>query len=485
MNNTMKNRNLLSTFLIALCGGVVAIFVYAQIFESKGGPGSGSFFRSSSSFPYHLAGYEPHNISDVSFPDLTFAAEKAVNCVVHVRVKSMQNVNNPWLEYFYGRRQQIPREGFGSGVIISPDGYIITNNHVVSRAEEIEVALNNRRIYTAKLIGADPATDLALLKIEETDLPYLIFGDSEAMRVGEWVLAVGNPYNLTSTVTTGIVSAKARHLGISTTRSSRMEIESFIQTDAAVNQGNSGGALVNINGDLIGINTLIISQSGGFTGSSFAIPATIAQKVMNDLKDFGAVQRAFVGVTFYGGNDNFSNEKEELFVEIVDENLGAAEAGIKVGDVITSINDVSISTFAEFQEQISKYRPNDRVKITAIRDNKTQPFMVTLRNIEGTTHILRGTSEIYVFGATFEELTQRERQDLGIRAGVKVKDVGEGRLSSLQGIRNGFIITAVNDRAVNSARDVQNIVDSVEEGGRILINGVNARGQVSYFALRK
>ena len=475
----MKIKDLSVALLCAVCGGFIAVFAYSRIINNEG-----NFSQTGTSVPYQLTGYVPHNINDVSYPDLTFAAEKAVSCVVHVKVKSMESMYGSLFDYFYGRRQQVPREGYGSGVIVSEDGYIITNNHVIKSSEEIEVALNDRRVFTARLVGTDPSTDLALLKIDEKNLPFLTFGDSEAMRVGEWVLAVGNPYNLTSTVTAGIISAKARYLGINA-QQSQMGIEAFIQTDAAVNEGNSGGALVNIRGELIGINSLIISRSGAFSGSSFAIPATIVQKVMSDLKEFGVVQRALLGIGFKPrSEDNFSNKKEELYVDDVTENGGAAAAGIKVGDVITAINDVAISTYAELQEQLSKYRPNDNVKVSVIRDKKTQHFNVILRNIEGTTQMLQGDNSGECLGATFETVSQKEKHDVGIKSGVRVRDVGQGSLKKA-GIQNGFIITSVNDKPVNSAKDIQIIVNAVDIGGRIIINGINRKGEVSYYVFAK
>ena len=478
----MKIKNLSLMLLASVLGGFIAVFAYARLSDSKE-----HVSNAASSSNYHLASLGSPNILDVSYPDLTFAAEKAVHCVVHVKVKAMQEVygssGNPLYDFFYGgRRQQIPREGYGSGVIISPDGYIITNNHVISRSDEIEVALDDTRVFAAKLIGADPSTDLALLKIDEQDLPYLTYGDAEALRVGEWVLAVGNPYNLRSTVTAGIVSAKSRQLGFN--NSSQLNIESYIQTDAAVNLGNSGGALVNIRGELVGINAAILSQTGDFSGNSFAIPATIVQKVVADLKEFGFVQRALLGLNFNRVDNSFSNDKEELTVVSVAENGGAAAAGIKEGDVITAINNVPVKTFAELQEQISKYRPNDQVDVTLIRDKKTQQFKVTLRNIEGNTEILRGDNANTVFGAIFEEISNRDRQSLRIRSGVKVKDVGEGKLKDL-GIRNGYIITAVNDKPVSSAKDIQTIFNSVASKGKILISGVYPNGQVAYYGFDK
>jgi Do/DeqQ family serine protease len=474
--------------LVAICGGVIAVFAYTRVVDYKENVSA----MNASSMPYHLTALDSQNIRDVSYPDLTFAAEKAVHCVVHVKVKSMQEMygssGNPLYDFFYGgRRQQVPREGFGSGVIISADGYIVTNNHVIRKSDEIEVALNDRRVFTARLIGADPLTDLALLKIEEAGLPYLTFGDPEAMRVGEWVLAVGNPYNLTSTVTSGIVSAKARRLGVNSSQA-QPGIESYIQTDAAVNQGNSGGALVNIRGELVGINSVIISQTGDFSGNSFAIPTTIVQKVIGDLKEFGYVQRALLGVDTQEIDDRFAKEKniklEGIYVAGVREDGGAKEAGIREGDVITAINSVAVNSFAELQEQISKYRPNDQVNVTVNRDKKTQQFTVTLRNIEGNTQILRGESSSNILGAKFEEVSKKDRQDFGIDSGVRVKDVGQGKLKE-SGVRNGFIITSVNDQPVNSASDIQTIVNAVKSKGRILINGVYPNGQVGYYAIVK
>ena len=492
----MNFKNLISMFLAAAFGGIIAVFAYVQI---SGSDGDNSSDVAASSNPYHhLALYGSSNIRDVSYPDLTFAAEKAVNCVVHVKVKSMEETYGSIWDYLQGRTQQIPREGFGSGVILSADGYIVTNNHVIRRSDEIEVVLNNKRAYTATVIGTDPSTDLALLKIDETGLPFLTFGDSEATRVGEWVLAVGNPFNLMSTVTSGIVSAKGRDLGIlaqqqrprSQQSQQQLNIESFIQTDAAVNQGNSGGALVNIRGELIGINSAITTRTGDFSGNAFAIPTTIVQKVVVDLKEFGFVQRAVPGVTPQTITDSFAKEKdiklEGVYVARLDENGGAAAAGIKQGDVITSINNVPINSVAEFNEQISKYRPNDKVDLIVIRDKKTQLFTVTLRNIEGTTQILRRDAIAgYNLGMTFEEVSQKEKQDLGVNSGVKVKEVERGSKVWTQGIRNGFIIITVNDRAVNSASDIQKIVDAVENRGRILFNCVNTRGEVSFHVISK
>jgi S1-C subfamily serine protease len=263
-----------------------------------------------------------------------------------------------------------------------------------------------------------------------------------------------------------------------------MPIESFIQTDAAVNRGNSGGALVNIRGELVGINTAIASQTGEFSGNAFAVPVTIVQKVIGDLKEFGYVQRAVLGLGFSRNDDNFAKDKAALQVDSIYANGGAAAAGIKKGDVITAINNVPVRTFAELQEQISKYRPNDRVNVTVVRNKKTQQFAVTLRNIEGTTQILRGESSNAIFGTIFEEISQKEKQDLRISSGVKVKEVGDGKIRSA-GIRNGFIVTAVNNKPVNSAKDIQAVIDTVETGGPIMFNCINSRGEVMYYVIKK
>ncbi len=486
----MKFKNLILTLVVAILSGLVAVFVYSRFIDNNSGT---PLSYNTQPMPYHLAALDTQNTRDVNYPDLTFAAEKTIHCVVHVKVKSTQDTyagsGNPLYDFFYGyRRQQVPTEGFGSGVIISSDGYIVTNNHVIKRADDIEVALNDKRVFTAKLIGTDPSTDLALLKIDETDLPYLTYGNSETLRVGEWVLAVGNPYNLTSTVTAGIVSAKARQLRF-TSNSSQMEIESFIQTDAAVNVGNSGGALVNTRGELVGINTAIVSQSGDFSGNSFAIPVTIVQKVIGDLKEYGYVQRAMLGVSIQEITSEFAKEKglgkiEGVYIAGVDENFGAAAAGIKEGDVVIAINNTPVNSVSEFQEQLSKYRPNDQINVSIIRDKKTQQFTVTLRNIEGKTQILRGDPSSSILGAKFEEVPRKDRQNLGINSGVKVKEVGEGKLRDA-GIRSGFIITAVNDKPVNSANDIQAIINAVEPKGRILINGVYPNGQIRYYVFAK
>ncbi|MDR0814506.1 MAG: Do family serine endopeptidase [Bacteroidales bacterium] len=486
----MKIKNLFVSLFIAILGGVVAVFFYAKLADRS------SDKMSDASMPQSIyyAALNAHEPSDVAFPDFTYAAEKTVHCVVHVKVKSVQNMysgsGNPLYDFFYGYREprQIPREGFGSGVIISDDGYIITNNHVIDSAEEIEVTLNDKRVFTATLVGADPTTDIALLKVEESGLPFLTYGDSEALRVGEWVLAVGNPYNLTSTVTAGIVSAKARKLGIITNDNRRLAIEAFIQTDAAVNPGNSGGALVNIRGELVGINAAIASQTGAYSGNSFAIPVTIARKVIADLKEYGSVQRAMLGVTIDEITSEFAKKHdidkiEGISVASVLEEGAAAAAGIKEGDIIKSINNVPINSFSELQEQLSKYRPNDQIELSVERNKKLQTFKVTLRNIDGNTKIIKNNFGD-ILGAKFEGVNDKDKKNLKIKSGVRVKEVGEGKLKDV-GIKDGFIVVKINDVSVNSVNDIREIFNRIPSEGRVMIDGVYPNGRVAYYGFAK
>ena len=331
--------------------------------------------------------------------DFTTAAQLSVNAVVHVKTtytaKKQSSVIDPFLEFFFGlphyqERPQPQQQGFGSGVIISNDGYIVTNNHVIDRADMIQVVLNDKRTYTAQLVGTDPTTDIALLKIEADSLPTITFGDSDMLKVGEWILAVGNPFNLTSTVTAGIVSAKARNINI---LNAAMKIESFIQTDAAVNPGNSGGALVNTQGRLVGINTAIASETGSYAGSAFAVPTSIVQKVVEDLKQHGTVQRAILGVQIADITDRLAKDRNihtlaGVYVNSVMELSAAHMAGITEGDIITHVNNSPIKTVAELQEQIGRHRPGDEITITLLRNNTSITLPVTLQNRQGTTEIL-------------------------------------------------------------------------------------------------
>lgn len=450
--------------------------------------------------------------------DFTVAAENAVHSVVHImattnaKSSDSEKYIDPF-EFFFGfggrgeyqRPQTQPRVGSGSGVIISTDGYIITNNHVVEGADELEVTLNDNRKFSAKLVGTDPSTDIALIKIEAKDLHTIPFGNSEELKVGEWVLAVGNPFNLTSTVTAGIVSAKGR--GISTGRD-RTKIESFIQTDAAVNPGNSGGALVNTKGELVGINTAIYSETGNFTGYSFAVPISIAGKVANDLKQYGTVQRAVLGVMIIGVGDimdNLSNPsipdkyKEEYksmkdkikvsegaYVSEFADMSSAKAAGIEIGDVITAVNGTKVRNSHALQEQISKYRPGDKVQVTVNRNGSEKTYTVELKNAQGSTMAVKASDSTEVMGAAFRALDNKEKRELGVSYGIEVTGLTDGKFRDA-GIKKGFIIMVVNNQRIQTPEDLEKIVDSILQGRSedqgLFIKGFYPNGRTKYYAI--
>lgn len=416
--------------------------------------------------------------------DLREAAKKTVPAVVHVKTVQMgrEYIGNPFLDFFYGnapRTREAPqRMGFGSGVIVSDDGYIITNNHVIDNSDKITVVLNDRKEYEAKVIGTDPNTDIALIKIEEKGLPYLEYADSDDVELGEWVLAVGNPYNLTSTVTAGIISAKARELGINP---NEMSLESFLQTDAAVNPGNSGGALVNAKGELIGINTAIESPTGTYSGYSFAVPANIARKVVGDLKEFGNVQRAVIGISMIELTPAVAKKLgiEDLGGIYVAEALSggpAAKAGIKQGDVIKLINGMEVSTRPAFQGQLGKYRPGSTIKVTVNRNGKLKEFDVLLEN---TSLIVGEASEI--LGAKVEPLSREDMLRYRLDKGVKITDIKNGPFKAI-GLSKGYIIVKINDMVIYDKEDLLKALKAAENEG-VLITTVSPRGRVEYYAL--
>lgn len=426
--------------------------------------------------------------------DFTKAAEEVVHAVVHIKSTQMPDqqsrsfYGNPFFDQFFGGQgySQQPRVGMGSGVIITKDGYIVTNNHVIKESDELEVTLNDNRTFNAKVIGTDEATDLALLKIEAEDLPIVKMGDSDKLKVGEWVLAVGNPFQLNSTVTAGIVSAKARNVGMS----GNMGIESYIQTDAAVNPGNSGGALVNTKGELVGINTALISETGNYAGCSFAVPSSIVAKVVSDIKQYGNVQRAMLGIRISDINEALAKEKnlttkEGVYIGVVEERGAAMEAGLEEGDVIVGINGVKTKNTGVLQEQISRYRPGDKITVEYIRDGKSNKKEITLRNYKGNTEIIKGTG-IEVLGAAFKELSDSERREYGLRSGVQVDGIKEGKFREA-GIRDGFIILRINDNTVSSAKDVEKIYDSImkrQSAEKVMfIAGIYPNGKAGYYAV--
>ncbi len=396
--------------------------------------------------------------------DFTIAAEKTVNAVVHVKNVTMSKATNSLADFFYGsERNQIPQVGTGSGVIISPDGYIVTNNHVIATASQLEITLNNNKSYDAEVIGADPDSDIALLKIDvEGTLPYLAFGDSDNAKVGEWVLAVGNPFSLTSTVTAGIVSAKARSLGRN---------QSFIQTDAAVNPGNSGGALVNTNGDLIGINTAITSQTGSYVGYSFAVPSNIAKKVVEDIMEFGNVQRGLLGISAANARSKEAielglNEIEGVYISQVSEDSGAEEAGLEAGDIIKQVDNIHIKKFSELTGYLSSKRPGDVVEVVVERDDERLSKRVTLKKQQ--TIILPMT------GFMVKNLTKEDKKTFGVSKGVKITDVPEGY--NRYDLKNK-VITEVDDKEITNIDDAKKHFGEISRYGRTSFTMINEKGE--------
>ena len=488
-------KKFLSLLFAAMLGGFISLFVYEQYFSpDKNESGGATSTRFMDEPPATLARYMTK--LPTTLPDFTLVAEMTVNAVVHIRTEYERKSSvyddffggDAFREFFFGPGQQPQQRSIvatGSGVIISDDGYIVTNNHVVAEADLIEVTLNDNRIYEAVIIGRDPTTDLALLKIEEQGLPYLKFGDSDEVRVGEWVLAVGNPFNLTSTVTAGIVSAKGRNIDI---LGGGTAIEAFIQTDAAVNRGNSGGALVNTQGDLIGINAAIASSTGSFAGYSFAIPSSIAKKVMEDLLEHGEVQRGLLGI-FIGEITSRDAQERGLerhrgaFVTGIDENGAGAKAGIKEGDLIIGVDGQQVRSPSELLETLGRRRPGDKVAITYFRDGKEIVANATLQNVYGETSLV-SREEITILdnlGARLEAISDAEKNRLDLEGGVRVTGVTRGKLFANAGIRDGFIITHIDNQPVLSADDLNKKLKN-KKGG-VLFEGIYPNGQRGYYGV--
>lgn len=429
-------------------------------------------------------------------PDFVDASQKTVNAVVSINNFSNQTRNqrmNDPFEYFFGFPQQerdpdLPT-GQGSGVIISEDGYIVTNNHVIKGSDKIEVVLNNQKSYSAELIGTDPNTDIALLKIEEKGLPFIKFVDSDAINVGDWVLAVGNPFGLNSTVTAGIVSAKGRSIDI-LRRNASNPIESFIQTDAAINPGNSGGALVNANGDLVGINTAISSQTGSYVGYGFAVPSNLVKKVVEDIKKYGLVQRGYLGIEGMDLNDEYRikqynremgaslKSQPGILVQTVTDNGGAQDAGIRKGDIITEVDGQKVTSFGKLSFAIGSKYPGDKVQIKVLRDGKEKEYTVTLRDQKGNTS-KRSIADLTVtekLGAEFEPLTDRQKVSFGIDYGVMVKNLERNSKLGGIGIGENYIILKVNDKEVSDQGDVEKILKSYK--GKVSISYVDPYGRI-------
>ncbi len=445
------------------------------------------------------------NLAQSDYPDLTYAAEAAVDAVVYVEVTVTQQYQmvDPLFRFFFGDSEPQTREqqGIGSGVIIRPDGYIVTNNHVVANATKVQVTLNNNKTYEAKVIGTDPATDVALIKIDAEGLPTLPFGDSDQIRLGEWVLAVGSPlgYQLRSTITAGIVSAKGRSMAHDPRENNTVHIESFIQTDAAVNPGNSGGALVNKMGELVGINTAIVSQTGSYSGYSFAVPVNIVKKVVGDLIDFGSVKRAMLGVSMAGLTDALAKDLKYDSVNDMLEKLklssaegvyivevvkgGAAEkAGVRKGDVLLAIDGSAVKDGAAVQVKVNSFHPGDKAVLKIVRDGKEKEIEVTFLGTSRENGTVVGDGEIAFFGSTLKEAGKEDLGKFGLKKGVLVASVGSGKMLEA-GASEGMIITYVNDQPVGTPEDVLNIAKSAKRA--VYIEGVTANGRKAFFGFSK
>jgi len=470
-------RKYLSIVVASVIGGAISVAIYSNLTNKQT-----AYVPSDST----LQGARPMQVSYSGMVDFTAAASATVDAVVHVKIRSQYNVvENPIYNFLFGRpnyqQQEMPVVASGSGVIISRDGYIVTNNHVVEGADALEVTLDDNRTFTAKVIGADPTTDIALIKIDGDNFPFIPWGNSDNLKVGEWVLAIGNPFNLASTVTAGIVSAKARNINIINKNTA---IEAFIQTDAAVNPGNSGGALVNTAGELVGVITAIASPTGSFSGYSFAVPERIARKIVSDLMEYGTVQRAFIGisineVTSETAQKNGVTSLKGVYVSSVADGGAAAEAGIKAGDVILKVNDVEVNKVSELQEQIGRYRPGQQISVTVLHGEKTRTMNLTLRNIDGGTSLQTQGETMEILGASVRTVNPQTASSLRIRGGVEITALADGKFKQA-GIKEGFIITSVNRHPMRSADELKAILSNSKGG--IYIEGVYPNGKSAYYA---
>ncbi|MBL4745087.1 MAG: trypsin-like peptidase domain-containing protein [Flavobacteriaceae bacterium] len=454
--------------LISMLGGALTLGAYVTFFtENAATPSSGIHTTEKNAMVQ--ANYNTTRTASFENTDFTHAASETLNAVVHVKNTAITTSVDPFRAYFYGQSQGLQKRaqvGMGSGVIISSDGYIITNNHVIDNATEIEITMDNKKTYIATLIGTDVKNDIALVKIEGHDFPYITFGNSDNVKVGEWVLAVGNPYNLTSTVTAGIISAKGRDLAGSSS------IDSFLQTDAAVNPGNSGGALVNIRGELIGINTAISSQTGSFIGYSFAVPSNIAKKVIEDIMEYGTVQRAMIGISY---SIKGAHDFEGVKIGEITPDGGADMAGLHKGDVITKINEVKISEFSDLSGQLSAKRPGDNLEVTFSRNGKEMTRTVTLTK--------NNFKELKVLGLILKDLEPQEASKYQLNGGAKIASVSNRDLLNL-GVEKGFIIVKINKKEVRNADDAIQLISSKYGKEVMYIEMMNNRGQIERYVFR-
>jgi len=485
-----------STIVIASAvSSVVAVVAYQNFFPQK------NTVQIVENAPVKYTALSAENVGTLQPIDFRYAAATATPSVVHIKsafkVEPVRyNPNDPmrqffgedFFRYFQGPNpyQNQPKVATGSGVIVSEDGYIVTNNHVVENANEIYVTLHNNKTFKAKVIGRDADTDLALVKIEGEKFPSVNFANSDSVMIGEWVMAVGNPFNLASTVTAGIVSAKARSINIlgHGQASKGSAIESFIQTDAAVNPGNSGGALVNIGGELIGINTAIASPTGSYAGYSFAVPSNIVRKVIFDLQKFGVTQRGFLGVQIRAVDNELANKAGldkpmGVYVEQINEGSAGKDAGLQSKDIITKINGVNVNSAPELQEQVANYRPGDKISVEYLRDGKLAKTTVVLKNKYNTTATVDSNRDILgALGLDIEELSAKEKAQLGVESGVKVNNIKPGKIAEFTDIKKGLVITQIDDQPVNNVNDFLNVLKS--KNGKVMVEGIYPNKPMSY-----
>ncbi len=469
-----------SLFLAAILGSAITIASFQFLKDNN--DNVSLHFQSTPTAKVAYSVNENGEAIPINFSD---AAEKVMPAVVHIssrqnRTTDQKQSNDPFRDFFGPYNRQGPSQSSGSGVIVNPQGYIVTNNHVVKDADLLEVTLIDNRTYKAEVIGTDPDTDLAVIRISENNLPFLAFEDSDKSRVGDWVLAVGNPFNLTSTVTAGIISAKGRSINILRTgdENGNTAIESFIQTDAAINPGNSGGALVNLQGGLLGINTAIASNTGSYAGYGFAVPSNIVNKIVEDLIKYGAVQRGWLGVNIQGVNSQLAKEydlavNEGAYIAGFAENSSAKNTGVKEGDVVVKIDDVIIKTNADLIEQIGRHRPGDKVEVTVDRKGKQYTYPITLKNRDGDESIVKREKPdgVAALGIKVEEVDARTLTMLDVKSGVRVKELTNGKISRYTNLQEGFIITKVNDEVVSSVKEFNEKIKKIRSGEIVIFSG--------------
>lgn len=480
------NKNLLRNVAVILVSVVLSGLTALAVVKSSAPKLSSTVSADGSKF-------RTVNLQQTDYPDFSYAAESAVDAVVYVKVTIKNDMSqyqiDPFFRFFFGDQGSQGREqqASGSGVIIRPDGYIVTNNHVVENATKIEVTLNNKQTYTAKVIGTDPATDVALIKIEAEGLPVIEFGDSEQLRLGEWVLAIGSPLGLKGTITAGIVSAKGRSMP---SNSQEFKIESFIQTDAAVNPGNSGGALVNKSGQLVGINTAIVSETGSYSGYSFAIPSAIVKKIVSDLIDYGSVKRAVLGITMMPldaidektSKDLKLSSLNGVYISEVAKGSAAEKAGMKQGDVIVAVDSVKITDPSSVQEAVNGYHPGDKAKFTIVRGGNTKIVDVTFLGTTQKNGAVDSEGMVAFYGSKLDKPSKETLKRLGLERGVEIVSVGPGKVLDA-GASDGFIILYVNDQPVSKPQDVVEIANKARRS--VVVEGVTSYGKSAYFAFGK